>query len=163
MANIEDWIQKLAGTKRKIRIRAANVLLDRASFVPLDVLIEILKEFSSEGLGARAEKALLQCRDPELIPSSISLLESKDSFVRQVACAVLGQNGDRRATPHLLRMLDDPDMMVRRAAGFGLALLKDPSCVGELKEVYERHQNDDTNVLIALQCALKNLGEPTDA
>ena len=52
MPNIDDWIRKLASTKRTIRVRAANVLLDRAAFVPLDVLIAILKEFSSEGLGA---------------------------------------------------------------------------------------------------------------
>ncbi len=163
MPHVEDWIQKLGSTKRKIRIRAANVLLDRAPFVPLDVLIEILKEFSSDGLGARAEKALLECRDPQLVPRSISLLESKDPFVRQVACAVLGRSGNRQATQYLLRMLDDPEMMVRRAAGFGLAFLKDPSCICELREQYERHQNDDTNVLMGIQCALKSLGENIDA
>ena len=163
MPNIDDWIRTFSSTKRKIRVRAANVLLDRAAFVPLDVLIAILKEFSSEGLGARTEKALSQCRDPERVSSVIELLETKDSFVRQVACAVLGQFGDRRATPHLLRMLDDPEMMVRRAAGFALAVLKDPSCVSELREQYDRHQNDNTNVLMAIQCALKSLGENVDA
>lgn len=162
MANVEDWIRVYASTKRKIKIRAANVLLDRAAFVPLDVLIEILETFSSEGLGARAEKALLGCRDAEIIPKSISLLESKDPFVRQVACTVLGHSGDRTATPHLLRILDDPDTMVRRSAGFALSFLKDPSSLTELKLQFDRHQNDDSNLVMAIQCALRNLGANVD-
>ena len=127
--------------------------------VPLDLLIEIFDTLSWEGLGAKAEKALLERRDVEVVSKMIARLGSTDHFVREAACTVLGHFGDKTATPYLLRMIDDPNMMVRRAAGFGLAFLKDPASLPELKEHYERHRNDDANVVMALQCALQSLGE----
>ena len=87
----------------------------------------------------------------------IVLLDSKDDFVREVACNVLGRSGGKLAAPHLLRMLDDPRMMVRRAAGFGLAFLKDLTSLPALRQRMERHKHDDTNVVAALQCALSSL------
>jgi HEAT repeat protein len=159
MPTVQDWLRFYWSENTAIRVRAANVLLERAVDVSLDVLIEIFESLSCKGLGARAERALLQRRDKELVPKLIVMLQSKDHFVREVACNVLGQFGDKAATPHLLRMIDDPYVMVRRAAGFGLAFMKDPSSLAELKKQYERHRNDDSNVVMALQCALQSLGE----
>jgi HEAT repeat protein len=143
----------------EIKIRAARVLVQRGSEIPLRLLVEILETLSREGLGADTERALLKRQDTELVVVMIRLLDSKDHFVREVACKVLGHSGNRAATPHLLRMIDDPHIMVRRAAGFGLAFLEDPQSLVELKRQYARRQQDDPNVVMALRCALESLGE----
>jgi HEAT repeat protein len=119
----------------------------------------MLETLSRDGLGAEIERVLLSRRDADLAARMIPLLESKDHFVREVACNVLGHSGNRTATPHLLRMIDDSHVMVRRAAGFGLAALKDPQSLAELKRQYARHHQDDRNVIVALQRALNSLGE----
>ncbi len=156
MPVIQTWLKYYLSDNPEIKLRSAQALLDRPD-TPLDVLISILETLSWEGLGAKAEKALLKRREQEIVPKMMALLESKDRFVREVACNVLGKFGDKAATSSLLRMIDDPEMMVRRAAGFALAFLKDQSALPTLKEQYERHQNDDSNVVMALQCALQSL------
>jgi HEAT repeat protein len=158
MPNIQEWVGMYSSQNREVKLRAAQGLLQRAEESPLEILVEILETLSWEGLGANAERALLKRREPEVAPKMIALLASKDHFVREVACNVLGHFGDRTATPHLLRMIDDPHMVVRRAAGFGLAFLNDPSSLTELKKKYECHRDDDSNVVMALQCALQTLG-----
>jgi|SRR5665213_739596 len=158
MPNIQEWLRLYSSQNRQVKLRAAHGLLHRAEEAPLGLLVEILETLSREGLGAYAERALLKRRDAEVPPKMIVLLESKDHFAREVACNVLGHFGDRTATPHLLRMIDDPHIMVRRAAGFGLAFLKDPSSLPELKDQYGRHRDDDSNVVMALKCALQSLG-----
>ena len=159
MPTIQDWLRLYSSENPEIKHRAANVLLDRFVEVPFDVLIDILETLSWHGLGAKAQETLLQRRDKEVVPKMIALLDSRDNFVREVACSVLGHFGDKAGTPHLLRMIDDSDMMVRRAAGFGLAFLKDPASRDQLEVQLERHRNDDSNVVMALQCALQSLGE----
>jgi HEAT repeat protein len=159
MPSIEEWMQKFASSKREVKLRAARALLHRADECPLWLLIEILQNLSREGWGAQVERALLRRRDAELVPTMIGLLESSDPFVREAACNVLGRSANRAAAPRLLGMIDDPHLMVRRAAGFGLACLKDPSCLPELRRLYERHRDDDANVVMALKSALRSLGE----
>ncbi len=61
----------------------------------------------------------------------------------------------------LLHMINDPQMMVRRAAGFALSRLKDASAIPELKRQFAARQNDDTNVVWALRTALESLGVNT--
>lgn len=159
MPKIQEWVRMYSSQNREVKLRTAYVLLQRAEESPLELLVEVLEEFCQDGLGANAEKALLKRRDAEVVSKMIALLESKDHFVREIACNVLGRFGDRRATPHLLRMIDDPYMMVRRAAGFSLAFLKDPLSLPELRNQCERHSQDDSNVIAALSCALQSLGE----
>lgn len=48
-------------------------------------------------------------------------------------------------------------MMVRRAAGFGLAFLKDPNSIQALLQRYEAARNDNINVRWAIECALDEL------
>jgi len=159
MPNIQDWIRMYSSTNRDVRLRAAKGLLGRSEDAPLDLLIDILMNLSHEGLGANTERALLERNDPELVPRMIGLLESHDDFVRQVACTVLGRSRDVTATPHLLRMVDDSNVMVRRAAGFGLAFLKDRSALEEVTRLHDRRRDDDIDVVMALECAMKSLSE----
>lgn len=148
-----------SSTNRDVRLRAAKGLVGRSKDAPLDLLIDILLNLSHEGLGAKTQEALLNRSDPELVPRMIGLLESHDDFVREVACTVLGRSRDVTATPHLLHMVDDSNMMVRRAAGFGLAFLKDRSALKDVTKLHNRHRDDDTNVVMALECAMKSLSE----
>jgi hypothetical protein len=59
-------------------------------------------------------------------------------------------------------MIDDPRIMVRRAAGFALAFLKDPSAIPELRRQRAARRNDDVNVVWGLECALQALGIELD-
>jgi HEAT repeat protein len=157
MDTLEHWLKLYRSRNLAIKLRAAYGLLNRGGEAPLPILLNILDTLSDEGLGAETEKALKQRRDPELVPEMISRLKSPDEFIREVACVVLGRAGDRRATTHLLGMLDDPHVWVRRQAAFALALLSDPASVSELKRQYMLRQNDDVNVRFGIETALCSL------
>ena len=62
-----------------------------------------------------------------------SLLAS-DSVVQRVSAMAAGRIGDFRATPLLLRTLEQPDSTVRVAAAFALGLLRDSAAVQPLIE-----------------------------
>lgn len=49
--------------------------------------------------------------------------------------------------------------MVRRAAAFGLAFLKDRSALEEVKKLHNRHSDDDMNVVRAVESAIESLSE----
>lgn len=160
MPELKEWIRLYSSEDRSIRLRAATGLLGRSSEVPLDLLIDILLNLHDQGLGAKAEKALLKRHDPEIVPRMIALLNSPSSFVREVACNVLGRTGDKTTSKQLLRMVDDPQMMVRRAAALALECVNDRSVLSELTAMYERHKVDDPNVILALEMALQAIRNP---
>ena len=155
---MQSATQLFRSRNTEIRVRAARVLLERDSEIPLSLLLEVLDEFWDRGLGAKIERVLLTRHDPELLQEMITRLHSPGNFIRELACTVLGRIGDPAATEHLLQALHDPVMMVRRAAGFALAHLRDKSCAGELLRQYEIARDDDTAVRFALECALRELG-----
>lgn len=158
MADLDKWLRLYESSNPDVRIRAANALLHRGNEIPLWILLSILDEFPHSGLGADAEKVLLKRDDPELFDEMVKRLNSEDWFIREVACNVLGKLGNLAATPHLLGKLDDPHIMVRRGAGFALAFLKDSNTIPELKRQYEKRRDDDINVRLALERALRSLG-----
>lgn len=159
MPTLEEWLRKYGSENRLIRIRSAVVLLDQPDTVPLNVLIDILVSLSHEGLGAKVTRVLCQRKDEELVPEMIKLLGSEDPWLREAACEVLGNTGNTKGTEYLLRMFNDPHLMVRRAAGFALASLKDRSCLERVREKRELHEKDDINVRMALDCALRELDD----
>lgn len=159
--DLNQWLTLFHSTNVDIRVRSATALIARPD-VPLTVLLEILDTLSDHGLGASTEKALIKRTDVGLLGAMIARLDSPDPFIREVACNVLGRSGDSTATRHLLRMIDDPHIMVRRAAGFALSWLEDPSAIAELKRQFAARQNDDINVVWALETALKSLGVRID-
>jgi cyclophilin family peptidyl-prolyl cis-trans isomerase/HEAT repeat protein len=61
-----------------------------------------------------------------------SSLLTPDSVVQRVAATAAGRIGDWRATPLLLRALEQPDSTVRVAAAFALGLLRDTAAVDPL-------------------------------
>ena len=151
-------IKLFRSQNRAIRVRAAKVLLNRWRDVPLNIILEILDDLHNHRLGAGAERILLKREDPELLDAMVSRLRSPAPFVREVACNVLGRKGGRKITGVLLAALADQSMMVRRAAGFALADISDPSSVPQLLERYVASANDDINVRTALECALDTMG-----
>lgn len=160
-ASLDKWIALYQSISLDIRVRAATALVARSD-APLAIMLDILDNLFDAGLGAATEKALLKRVGPDLVAPMISRLHSRNDFIREVACNVLGRCNDTRATGRLLQMIGDPSMMVRRAAGFALAQLRDASALPELTRQYELRRNDDVNVRWALQTALEALGVTPD-
>jgi hypothetical protein len=157
MPDFKEWMRLYASPSPNTRRRAAIGILNRGDEAPLELLIDILNSSQLQSLGAKTEKVLLKRTDQQLVPAMIGLLGSENDFVREVACNVLGNSGYHVATPYLLRMVDDDRMMVRRAAGLGLAFLNDKSALPELRQSLERHRDDDPNVVAALKGAINTL------
>jgi HEAT repeats len=151
-------IKLFRSQNRAIRIRAAKVLIHRWRDVPLTIILEILDDLHNHGLGAAVERILLKRKDPELVDAMVSRLQSPAPFVREVACTVLGHKGGRNVTDVLLSALDDPALMVRRAAGLALADIRDPSSIPRLLQCYRTSANDNINVRAAMECALDQMG-----
>ena len=156
MTSSKDWQRLFKSDDRAIRIRAAAAMLKRDD-TPNEVLLEILDHYSQDGLGAATERALLNRNGNEFFQPMVDRLDSSDDFVREVACRMLGNSGNVNATPFLLAMLDDPHMMVRRAAGIGLGALRDPNALDQLKNKLESGRKDDVNVRWALERAIRDL------
>jgi HEAT repeat protein len=135
-----------------------KVLMHRWRDVPLNIILEILDDLHNHRLGAGVERILLKREDPELVDAMVNRLRSPAPFVREVACRVLGRKGGGKIIRLLLAALADQSMMVRRAAGFALADISDPSSVPQLLERYMASANDDINVRAALECALDTMG-----
>ena len=159
MSDLEQWLKLYKSENPVVRFRAAEGLLKRGDEVPLAVLLNIFDEFCNEGLGRSIEKVLSRRRDKELASEMISRLSSPDHSIREIVCEVLKSLEDRAATKPLLSLLkNDRYLMVRRAAAFALASLKDPASVSELKRQYELQKND-LNMELAIGCALEELGQ----
>jgi HEAT repeat protein len=162
MPTVERYLSYLYGSRRELQIRAARDILAFEVPIPLKDLLFILDEFHAEGLGAATEKALMKRTTPELVGGMKVRLESPSPFVREVACNLLGRSGDMSATPDLIAKLRDPNMMVRRSAAFGLAFLKDPSALDAVRTVAAASADDDINVQMALNCAIRELRSVSD-
>jgi hypothetical protein len=148
------WLALYHSTDREIRLRAAKALLNRSD-TPDVVVLDMLDTLAHFGLGAATLRELKRRASPELAPHMIERLGSSESFVREVACEVLGHCRDTSATAHLLRMIDDPEIMVRREAAWALGLLKDVSAAPELRRQLRNRRNDDYNVVMALEFAIE--------
>jgi len=156
--DIDAWLGFYGSDDREKRIRGAQGLLSRGEEAPLPVLLEILDDLHAAGLGAETERVLRRRRDPELYAEMVGRLHAPSVFVQGVACGVLGELGESRATPHLVEALRSSHLMTRRAAGFALAELADPASEAGLRGAYGGAEEDDINVRMAMECALDVLG-----
>jgi hypothetical protein len=150
------WFALYRSTNRAIRLRAAKALLDRAD-TPDIVVLDILDTLAHFGLGAATLRELRRRASPELAPRMIDRLDARDEFVREAACDVLGRCQDKSATPHLLRMVDDPVMSVRSAAARALGLLKDVAAVTVLRQQLANRPKDNSEVVWALELAIRDI------
>ena len=161
MTDATKWQQLFRSANRDIRLRAASAMLERQD-TPVPILLEILDRHSHDGLGVHVERALLGRAAADLHDAMVERLSSPDDFVREVACTILGQSEDKRATRPLLGMLDDSHMMVRRAAGWALAALGDPSALVPLQRLQELRTSEDINVRMAIEAAIQKLQQIED-
>jgi HEAT repeat protein len=80
-----------------------------------------------------------------------------DPRIRRYLSMVLGNLGDRRATPLLVEALGDPDVETRIYAALALGRLKDPAALPELLNAFGSDEND---VRKAAAYAMGELGDP---
>lgn len=79
-----------------------------------------------------------------------------DPRIRRYLSMVLGNLGDRRATPLLIEALGDPDVETRIYAALALGRLRDPAAVPQL---LERFRSDENDVRKAAAFALGEIGD----
>jgi HEAT repeat protein len=83
-----------------------------------------------------------------------------DPRVRRYLSMVLGNLGDRRATPLLVEALRDPDVETRMYAALALGRLRDPASVPPLVDVLAK---DERDVRKSAAFALGEIGDPRAA
>jgi hypothetical protein len=90
--------------------------------------------------------------------ATATLAEAQSYKVRAQAALVLGRRGEARATPHLLRALDDPSAPVRAVAARALGMIGDPSA---RKRLEAATRDRDPFVRRSATAALAALGDRT--
>ena len=96
---------------------------------------------------------------PDLVNNVIAVYDSAkddDPRVRRYLSMVLGNLGDRRATPLLIGALGDKDVDTRIYAVLALGRLRDPASVPHVLNVFA---NDDRDVRKAAAYALGEIGD----
>jgi HEAT repeat protein len=156
-ATVDKWQKLYESPNLDIRVRAATALIAQAD-TPLTLLLSILDQLWHQGLVSSLEKAFLKRRGKDMVEAMLVRLNSPERYLREFDCTVLGNSQDFAATPRLLRMLDDPQLMVRRAAALAIGSLKDVSAIPVLQRELAARQSDDSNVIFALKYALHELG-----
>jgi hypothetical protein len=95
----------------------------------VDTLLTELEQPSEVTLAATPQQILEQINldDPQALVGQIDrlrkLLNHPQPEVRQVVVWALARSGDYRMTPHLIALLDDPDVIVAWEASLGLCVL----------------------------------------
>ena len=157
MPSIEQWLAHFRSESIETRIRSARVLLQRADETPLPVLLEILDLPTRHGLHWWAVRALQSGTEAALEAEMIGRLESPDPIRRGAAVNILGSMGTENAVQPLLRMIDDPQVMIRADAVAALDKLGDPSAIPVLERQLAGRQTDSVNVKWRLESALDRL------
>jgi hypothetical protein len=122
----------------------------------------LLESFPRYGPYRGVVQALTRHRDPALVEPLLHHLTDPDIHVREAACNALGIVQDRRATPSLVARLDDAHPVVRRAAAFALADLRDPQAADALLRHWQERIEENINVRMGVRAALKALDIPYD-
>lgn len=94
---------------------------------------------------------------PEQVISVYRKSKDDDPRIRRYLSMVLGNLGDRRATPLLIEALGEKDVETRIYAALALGRLKDPAGVPALLDAFAR---DERDVRKAAAYALGEIGDP---
>jgi len=138
---VDVLIEALEDENEIVRIKAAELLGEIGDRKAIKPLIDALRDkavrekaaWALTFMGKRCVKDVLKIlkSDPEMrgvaknilvrigvdaVDGLISVLDSELWFVRKNAVEALGEIGDRKALPHLIRLMEDEDVEVRRAA-----------------------------------------------
>lgn len=131
--------------KKKAELRRAQI--ERA-----------LSDLHDPEKSSHAAGVLSRLKDPSSVPKIIEALKSKNKDVRWFAAGTLGDIGDKRAVPHLEKMLlNDPEKGPRWAAAKALVKIPDKSSVPAL---IKRINDDDKYVRESCIRALGGIKDP---
>jgi HEAT repeat protein len=158
MPDLEQWKRLFKSRNPDVRKRALAALLRRDDSAICRIVLDAFAEYYATGLGWPMVRWLSSRKCAETVEEMIRLLNHADPWIRAGACQVLRSQSDRRATGPLIEALSDPNVSVRIEAGHALAMIADPASASALKARYEACRDDNVNVRIALECALKATG-----
>jgi HEAT repeat protein len=119
---------------RKVKLALAFVRYRATGASQIGVMVEALKPnvFGSKALQAQAWNYLIEL-GPELVPSLLPFLQSKDVDTRGMIAEALGVIGDARALPSLDAALQDPSRTVSSAVARSIKRLRPrPAGAGRL-------------------------------
>jgi HEAT repeat protein len=130
---------------RAVIARALGELRDPSSVDPLAAALDVnTADGATSRMNAAIAQALGDIRDPRAIPALISLLRSRDDYVRQDAIGALGELRAQAAVPTLVELaLDDKSPpAVNRRAIIALGEIGDPRAVPALlKAMFKQRGN----------------------
>jgi len=89
-------------------------------------LAAVMLALAAGGAARASDPAHAAAPDP-FTEATATLADAQSYKVRAQAALVLGRRGEARATPYLLRALDDPSAPVRAVAARALGMIGDPS------------------------------------
>lgn len=148
----------LGDTSWRIRKEAVNLFLSLPQALSFaERIVALLYDEENAGLRNAAAEILTRLGSAAL-PVLLRSVDSPDPDVRKFLLDILGDIGDRRATPLLLRLLqDDAEANVRAAAAENLGKIRDPLVVPAMVNVLSA---SDLLVQFSLLDALGRIGSP---
>src|SRR5262245_39538502 len=120
MPELNEWMKLFRSTNPIVRKRALEALLKRDEPELCLFVLSVFAEYYCQGFGAALERWLSAHKCPGAVDAMIPLLKHKDPDIREGACMVLRNLGDRKATWPLVHALSDKHQRVRRGAAFAL-------------------------------------------
>jgi HEAT repeat protein len=171
MNHLHNWLKLYQSSNVPVQKRALRGLLQHFNELPTSLIMDAFEKLFVGTYSANLDMLTRELRNtiithlkhsnnPLFVEPLLPYASHPDNNVRSVACDLLGALQDKRATLVLLQRLTDPIPFVRRSAGFALASIRDPQSADVIREQYMNSSNEDINVLIALETALRELGVP---
>jgi len=142
-----DWRVRKTAVEAIVAIGGASIV---------DRLIRALSAQDNAGMRNSAIEALIQIGGLA-VDALLPVLGSSDPDVRKFVVDILGDIGDTRAVPELIKRLDDVDGNIRVASAEALGKIRDPRAVDALVACLSR--SDQSWLDYAAAEALGEIGE----
>jgi putative membrane-bound dehydrogenase-like protein len=156
-ASVADLVERLDDRRPPVRDRAREALVKQGPEA-----VASLARTALDG-GETARRNSLWCLSRIETPLSRSTiwtaLKDKSASVRQTACNILGEAGDRAATSQLVELLGDPSLSVQREAATALGRIGDSGAIMFLMDQLSRDLPRELEH--AILYALIEIGEAT--
>lgn len=142
--DVEGLIKKLNSSDSDTTARAAEALGEIRDERAIKPLIYTLKNAEDSNVKQKAAEAVAKTGNANVaLPPLIDALKHDDWTVRYRAAQAIGTLGDPRATPALIRLLDDPVKDVRKNAAWALGEVGDQRGVEPLIRTVKNDESSD--------------------